>query len=194
MNGRTLRSVTSLAFATACFALIAAAYLRGNYLLGFAYGGFYALITTALLVLLGQSFVYAEKPSLIRASFVVILLLAIGYAMAFPASIHPDNQIFIDMQATDRSARAELQSVFKTDPAFGKLSISTMHLKIINICISGSLPDRDDLARLRDRIAGECPTAKQCVLHWSVTLRDTRQKIDGTDRELFEAERQIEHY
>jgi hypothetical protein len=27
---------------------------------------------------------------------------------------------------------------------------------------------------------------KLCPLHWNVTLRDTKQKIDGLDRDLFD--------
>src|SRR4051812_44469664 len=105
--------------------------------------------------------------------FVAALALPIGYAMAFPASLNPDVQVFIDKQATDRTARAELAAVFGSDPAFGGLSVSSIHLKVVNVTVQGSLATRVDLDRLQSRIVAECPTLGGRFLHWDVLLRDS---------------------
>ena len=105
--------------------------------------------------------------------------------MAFPATVNSDIHHFIDKQATDRAARTELKQVFKSDPGFAELSISTRHVKVVNVFISGSLPSHIDLKRLRDRITEECQALRLCPLHWDLKLRDTNEQIRGLDRALF---------
>jgi hypothetical protein len=76
--------------------------------------------------------------------------------------------------------------VFASDSAFRDLSVSTVHLKPVNVTIRGTLTTRSDLDQLRARIIAECPalTRGGCVLHWDVTLRDPAQRITGLDSEL----------
>jgi len=188
MNRKATRLVARLLFATFGVVLIAIAFQRGNYLLGVWCGVAYVAIAVGLLGLLAGSFMLTAEPSLVRTAFVCALSLPVGFAMAYPASINSDVQVFIDKQATDRAARRELAAVFASDPACGDLSVSTTHLKVVNVTIHGSLHDRSDLDRLRDRIASQCHVVKDCPLHWDVLLRKTAQRIDGLDSELFDAD------
>ncbi len=185
MNKQVTPSVARLIVVMVGITLAVIAYLRGNYLLGFNYGLAYAFIAVGLVWMSMGSFAFAKKPSWVRAVAIGVLSIPIGYVMAFPASINRDIQVFIDKQADDRTARAELRNVFASDAAFANLSISTVHLKVVNVTISGSFPDRAALDRLRNRIATECPTAQRCPLHWKITLRATHESMVGLDGELF---------
>jgi hypothetical protein len=109
--------------------------------------------------------------------------------MAWPASVNPDVQQFIDLHATDRSSRAELAAVFGSDPAFHDLSTSSVQLKVINVTVQGSLGTHSDFDRLRSRIASECPALGMCNLHWEIALRDCGQRVDGLDRDLLQADK-----
>jgi hypothetical protein len=179
------RLVARLALVTLSTVLVASAFLRGSYLLGFGCGMIYVAITVGLLWLLARSVVLTERPSLVRAAAITALSLPVAFAMAYPASINPDVQHFINKHATDRAARKELIALFASDPAYSELSISTAHLKVVNITIRGSLNDWSDLYRLRTRIAGECRVLNHCPLHWDVTLREPAQRIEGLDSELW---------
>jgi hypothetical protein len=83
----------------------------------------------------------------------------------------------------------ELLAIFQSDPAFAHIAISTMHRKGVGMTLSGSLPRHADYERLRDRIRNECPAVAHCALHWDVIIRDSNEKIDGYDRDLFAAKR-----
>jgi hypothetical protein len=161
-------------FGTAGAIICVAAYLRGNYLLGAGVGLVYVLITLGLLYLAARARTPAGRWSAPEASLVAALAILLGYVMAFPASLSPDLQHFIDKQAADRAARAELAAVFASDPAFKGLWVSSVHLKVINLTIHGPLPGWADLGRLQSRVAEECPTAGECVLQWEVTLPGKR--------------------
>jgi hypothetical protein len=186
MEGIASRPIARLLFAATAVGAVVAAFLRGNYLLGVGCGVVYAAIAIALVWLLARSRTTAGRVSVPRATLVALFALPVGYAMAFPASINPDVQVFIDKQATDRRARAELAIVFASDPAYSGLSVSSVHLKVVNLTIQGSLSTRADLDRLRSRIGGECPALGECFLHWDVTLRDTGRRVDGLDRDVFQ--------
>jgi hypothetical protein len=184
------RPVERILFAVAGGALCAVAYARGNYLLGPRCGVTYAAVALGLLWLLAGSRTPAGKLSLVRIAWVTARALPAAFVMAWPASINPDVQHFINKWAVDRAARAELATVFASDPAYRDLSVSTVHLKVVNVTVRGSLDTRRDLDRLRAQIIRDCPTVDRCVLHWDVTLRDSGERIDETDRELFGDRRQ----
>ena len=139
MHRNTMQSTSKLTVATVGIALTIA-FLRGSFLLDFACGVGYCLITIGLFLLFVRSLTFEKKRSPMRALAVVILSVPIVYIMAFPGWINPEVQIFIDDQLTDRNARAELNSVFTTDPAFDELSFSIKHFKVVHVTISGSLP------------------------------------------------------
>jgi hypothetical protein len=178
-----------LVYVTFGVVLSAIAFLRGNYLFGPGCGVAYVAITAGVLWIFARSFTRTEKPSLVRAAVVAALSVPVGFAMGYPASINDDVQIVIDEQATDRAVRAELAAVFASDPAFGDLSTSTAHLKVVNVTIHGTLSSRADLSRLRDRIKNDCHAVKLFPLHWGVILRKSAQRIDGLDSDLFGADR-----
>jgi hypothetical protein len=179
--------VARILFAAVGGTLSAVAYVRGTYLLGPGWGLLYVAATLALLRLFVLSRRPARIPSPVRVAAVTALALALGIAMAWPTSINPDVQHFIDKQARDRAARVELDAVFTADPAYRDLWVSTVHLKVVNVTVRGSLGSRSDLDQLRARIIRECPAVVGggCVLHWDVTLRDAAQRLDGLDTKLF---------
>ena len=121
-----------------------------------------------------------------RAGFVIAFAVPVGCAMAFPSSINSDVQVFIDMQASDRRARAELGEVFASDPVYHDLSVSSVHQKVVCITVRGSLNTRADLDRLRSRLTQRCPALRECFLRWDVSLRDTRERVSGLDQYLFQ--------
>lgn len=187
-----MRPNKHIPYASYCLALVAiavvvCAFLRGNYLLGRMGGITYALVVGGLAVLFAQAFRRTGKVARIQMIAYAILAAPIGYVLAFPASINPDVQHFIDDQATDRKVRAELKCVFNADPAFDDLSVSTAHAKVVNVTIHGAVPTRNDLQRLRTQIAHKCPALNLCALHWNVRQRDTNEYLIGLDRDLFPA-------
>ncbi len=186
MSGVVSRPIMRLLFVAVAIVVVVGAYLRGEYLLGVGCGIAYAAITLALVWLVSQARTPAGRVSVIRVLFMMLFVLPVGYAMAFPASLNSDVQVFINKQATERRARAELAAVFASDPAYRDLSVSSVHLKVVNLTIRGSLGARADLERLRSRITAECPALVECFLHWEVTLRDTGQRVDGLDRDVFQ--------
>ncbi len=168
--------------------MVVAAFLRGNYLFGPGCGVVYSVISLALLGFLSRSRVLSGRLSATRTVLVTLVAISVGYVMAFPASLNPDVQVFIDKQATDRRTRAELAAVFASDPAYHELSVSSVQLKVVNITVSGPLGSRFDLERLRPRLAGECPAMGECLLHWDVVLLDTGERVSGLDRDLYAGE------
>jgi hypothetical protein len=94
-------------------------------------------------------------------------------------------QVFINKQAEDRAARSELANVFASDAAFQNLSVSTVHLKVVNVTITGPLPRRGDLDRLRERIFRNCPAVHSRTLHWEIRIESSGERVDGLDSDLF---------
>ena len=186
MRLQATRAIARLVFAALSVVLIAVAFLRGNYLLGADFGVAFAGIAAFFLWLFGRFLVMTEEPSLLGAALVVVVSIPVGYVMTYPATINPDVQHFINKQADDRTARAELRAVFASDRAFRRLWISTVHVKVVNVTIHGSLNDRSELDRLRERIAAQCDVGKRCPLHWDVVPRESGERIKGLDHELFD--------
>lgn len=185
MSGVAFRRVSRICFAAVVVAVAAAAFVRGNYLLGPATGIAYAVITLALCWLVSRARTRSGVISTPQMTLAVAIALPVGYGMAFPASINRDVQYFIDRQATDRRVRSELAAVLSSDSAYNDLAVSSLQSKCVLITISGALPSRAALVRLRSRIIDECPAIGQCLLRWEVTLQDTGLRIDGADSDLF---------
>jgi len=175
------RRVAHLFLITAYVAVIGVAFFRGNQLLGLDWGIVYAVIAFALLGLLTCSRTPAGDLSLGKVVFVVALALPVAYAMTFPASINPSVQVFIDKQANDRRIRADLAAVIGSDPAFDGLTVSSVHLKVVNVTVRGTLSTLSDFDRLRARITRECPALNDggLLLHWDVIVQDSGQRISG---------------
>ncbi|HEY1189355.1 MAG TPA: hypothetical protein VGE74_17005 [Gemmata sp.] len=186
MKGLAARPIARLLLAAVVIAAVVAAFLRGHHLLGVGCGVGYAATSVALAGLAARSRTPTGRVSAARVVFLALFALPVGYAMAFPASLNPDVQVFIDKQATDRRAREELAAVFGPAPVYRDLSVSSAHLKVVNITVAGSVGTRADLERLRSRIVAECPALRMCFLHWDVSLRDTGGRVSGPDRDLFQ--------
>lgn len=178
---RRVRVAALLTFSTV---LTTTAFLRGNYLLGVAGGLTYAVVTACLVWLFARYLTHAGRPSPLRVIALFALSLPLILVLAYPTSVSPDLQHFIDKQATDRAARRELAVVFSSDPSYGDLSVSTTHLKVVNVAIRGTLASRTDLSQLRGLIATECPSLEQCVLRWDVRLLQSGERLDALDRDI----------
>ena len=146
----------------------------------------YATVTIALFWLLALSRSSVGSMSITRVVFLELFALPVGYAMAFPAAINPDVQVFIDKQSIDRRVRAELAQLFVSDLAYRALTFTSFHGKDGTITVRGSVSTRATLIRLRCQIAMECPARSECALYWNVSIQNTGQQIDGSDRKLFQ--------
>lgn len=166
-------------------ALCAVAFLRGNFLLGLEFGIAYVFVAIVLASFVSSTLFPNGRRSFVQVTVAIALSLAVGLLMAFPAWMSPDLQHFIDKEAVDRNARTELGAVFAADSAYRDLSVSSVHLKAVNLTVRGLLGTRADLDRLRGRINRECPAVTQCVLHWDVTVGKPAARINGLDSELF---------
>jgi hypothetical protein len=160
--------------------LAAIAFARGNYLLGFGYGMGYAFIAAAI----AYAFCRPHANTTSRRCVLALLAIPLGYVLAFPASINPELQYFIDDQKIARSVRSELNAVFASDSRFANLAVSTRQLKCVNVTISGSLNNRNELPPLRGRIYDECQHIQKCILHWQITDRQTGSRIGQLDSTL----------
>jgi len=172
-----------------CSSLVAVAFARGNYLLGFNCGIGYAIVAGVMLRLICRRDSRPSRIAIWRRSVLAVLTIPLAYVLAFPASINPDIQYFIEDQKTDRSVRSELYAVLSSDASFAGLAVSTTRLKVVNVTITGSVNNKNDMQRLRYRIFDECDHLSKCVLHWHVTDRDTGAIVEGVDSELFGKDR-----
>lgn len=161
---------------------VLAAYSRGNFLLGRGTGIVYAFVATLIVVLFIRAL--AQSPvSKLRLVCLILFALVVSIAFAFPALLNSDIQHFINKQTADRTARAELSRVFGADAAFRDLSVSTIHLKAVNVTIHGEVPMKTDLDRLRSQVLDHCSFVDKCGLNWRIRVRDESQTYTGQDRE-----------
>ncbi len=73
----------------------------------------------------------------------------------------------------------------KSDIAVENLSVSTVHLKIVNATISGTIPSGHDLQRLKSRIKNECPALNLGSPLWNVRVRRAKGVVEDFDEQLF---------
>lgn len=165
---------------------LATAFLRGNYLLGHVCGTFYAVVVAALFWLLlkgQQSHSWSAKLQMqLRRGFAAIVV----FVMVFPTLISPRLEFEIDELHLVRAIQSEFKQVSTTEAGFSKLAISTKRSKGLNITISGTMSSRQQLDRLRSRIAHDCPKIEQCPIHWQIRFENPGEEdIDVSDWELF---------
>ena len=164
-------SLLSLLIGMAFVALVLAAYSRGIYLLGTNAGIAYAAVALMIFGLFASAIKETPVPKY-RLLLLTLFSIPVCFAFAFPTYINSDVQIFVDKQTEDRVARKELQVVFAEDPAFSDLSISTTHLKIVNVEIYGTVPNKTDLDRVQRRVFERCGFVEHCFVHWRIRVRN----------------------
>lgn len=185
MSGQPSPRSRTVRWSVLAITAIVVAFLRGNHLFGVTVGVVYAAVAAGLLWLLARALRSTGSVSAWRVRLVTLFALPVAFAMAFPASINERVQFVIDDQATDRQVRSELAEVFASDPAYSDLSVSSEHKKVIRITVHGTLGTRADLERLRPLATKACSIDLRCDLVWDVFLRDTGERIDGSNQELF---------
>ena len=177
-------SLSSLLIAMTFIAVVIAAFSRGNYLLGTGVGIIYAVVATMVLMMIAREFRETPLPKL-RLVFLVLIAIPVCLAFAFPAYINSDIQIFVDKQADDRDARNELHAIFATDPGFSDLSISTTHLKIVNVEIYGTVPSKNDLDRIKKLVFERCTFTERCFLHWRLRVQNDSTTYVAQNDDVF---------
>lgn len=155
----------------AFIAFLLAAFSRGNDLLGASADITYAVVALMIAALFARALRVTPVPRF-RIAFLILFSIPVCVAFAFPTYINSDVQIFVDKQAEDRAARSELASVFAEDPAFSDLSISTTHLKIVNVEIYGTVPAKADRDSLQQLVFERCGFVENCFVHWRIRVRD----------------------
>ena len=164
-------SLLSVLLGMAFIAFVLAAFSRGNYLLGTSAGITYAVVALMIIAMFARAI--RETPvRKLRLAFLILFSIPVCLAFAFPAYINSDVQIFVDKQTEGRVARNELHAVFAEDPAFSDLSISTAHLKIVNVEIFGTVPNRMDRDRLQQLVFDRCGFVEHCFVHWRIRVRN----------------------
>lgn len=174
-------SLSSLLIGMAFIAFVLAAFLRGNYLLGTGAAITYALVALMLIALFARAIRETPVPK-IRLVFLILFSIPVCVAFAFPTYFNSNVQVFVDEQTEDRVARNELHAVFAEDPAFSDLSISTTHLKIVNVEISGTVRNKTDLDRLQQIVFERCRFIEHCFVHWRIRVRqDSKMYVARND-------------
>lgn len=166
-------TTASMLLAISAASLVLAGYSRGNYLFGQGGGILYAIVGSLIVLLYYRALSRTPVPK-VRVIALTLLAIPTSLAFTFPTYLNPVLQYGIDDHRIDRMARAELSKVFAEDPAFGNLSVSTKHLKIVNVEIRGTVPTDNDLDRLRTRVMEHCEFPKHCFIHWRVNVRSGR--------------------
>lgn len=152
---------------------ILAAYSRGAYLLDA--GALYAFVAMLVTLLFVRALSKTPTPRW-RFALLTVIAIPVSLAFAFPMYLNPGLQYFIEKEATDRVARAELATLLVDDPAFQELTVSTTQRKILCVEIDGAMPTREDLLRVRSRATTECESLRHCHVRWNVYV-DDEQKV-----------------
>ena len=170
---RVVRSCVAAGLAIAAFA-------RGKYLLGWDAGVVYAVVSIGFIVPLMRA-EQGPRPALWQRTFSVISAVVVGVVIFFPTLVISDVEIFVQKQATDRAVRADLQTLFTSNPQYSELSVTTQHLKTVVVMVFGTVENCD----LIDNLAGDLKTVSQrqalAVVQWEVTCRDTNATISSND-------------
>lgn len=153
--------------------------------MGAAVGVVYVLMAGTLLFLFGRTLEVSGRAQGTRLAVLALIAGPVVFGMAFPAKVHPGFRSVIDGRLIEQVVRAELVKVLNSDAAFRNLRVSTTRGKALNVTISGSVPTRDDLQRLRVQFTRERLLVNMHHLHWDVELRDTGEAVRGFDRDLY---------
>jgi hypothetical protein len=164
-------SLTAMLLAVALLAVIIAAFVRGNQLLGVGVGVIYAIVALMMALITIRALLQRPLPK-IRIAVHALFAIPVAFAFAFPASINPDVQIFVDKLALERTARSELAVVFNSDSAFASVYVSVVQFKCVNVNISGSVQTKRDLLRLQSRILENCQSIDRCCVNWRIYVAD----------------------
>jgi len=144
------------------------AYSRGHYLLGWQVGAFYSLFTFLLLTQGTRYFFQSPLPKL-RIAILAITCIPLACVMAFPSYFVPNAGYLINDHRTDQDGRTELAAVFASDPAFKQIQVTTFRTRIVGFKISGKIPTKNDLKRLRTLIH-DCENTN--YVSWNIYVID----------------------
>lgn len=128
-----------------------AAFTRGNYLLGQVAGIAYALVAFGISIFVTSELSQRSAATGHRTLCIAATVL-VSLALSFPAFISSDIQISLEKQAIDRATRADLNSLFASDPRYSDLSLKTRHLKLVVVTVSGVVENSNIIEPLANRL------------------------------------------
>lgn len=187
MHQRFQFSSSSLLAVMLSMAFVLAAYERGEHLLGRGIGLMYALVAVLISVLFARLLPRHPRP---KKQFMLLVLFTIlvSSALAYPTSVNPNIQHFVNRETAIRNAREELDRLFTEEVAYRELGYSIPHRKMMNIQIYGSVPCESDLVRLRSTLLNQGRFVDQGAVHchWRIHVLETSLTYIGSDdNELF---------
>ncbi len=174
-------SLLSQLLGLASIAFVISAFSRGNYLINTGVGTTYAVVALLIVVLIASAIRETPFPKL-RLTFFVLFSILVCLAFAFPMYISFDLRSLVETKSKARDARNQLHAVFSEDSAFANLSFSTTHRKIVYVEISGTVPNRADLDRVKQTVYERCDFVEHCFVKWRIRVRsDLRMYIAKND-------------
>lgn len=157
-----------------------AAFARGNYLLGQVAGISYTLVAFAIAIFVASELSRTAEPKGHRTLCIAAAVL-VSLALSFPAFISSDIQISLEKQAIDRAVRADLNSLFASDPQYSDLSLKTRHLKLVVVTVSGVVENTNIIETLANRLKVVSVQHPMVIVEWELTCRDTSITIHSFD-------------
>lgn len=157
-----------------------AAFARGNYLLGQVAGIAYALVAFAIAIFVTSELSQRAEAKRHR-TFCIAAMVLVSLALSFPAFISSDIQLSLEKQAIDRATRADLKSLFASDPEYSDLSLKTRHLKLVVVTVSGVVENSNIIEPLANRLKAVSVQHPMVMIEWELTCRDTGSTIHSFD-------------
>jgi hypothetical protein len=154
--------------------LVAGAFARGSYLLGFPVGIAYLVVAAGLVYLV-------QRPSskmVVRKSRWT-LVVALAAAMMFPTFVSSDVKFSVEQRAAERYMRAEVRAILKSDPRFAELRVTSDRSKVVMVTVSGSTRSKAVFDVLDNRLRSIRPHYSPSILIWRVTDRATGMSLEG---------------
>lgn len=163
-------------------AVVCAVFFRGNYLLGASTGITFAIISFGIAAI-GYRNLIAMRPSRIVVVFYSLFAISCFIVMFTPSSFSPTLQHFINKQAADRTARAEIAALIRGDAEYRDIRIEVQQLKAVFVSIKGTVPHRGAVDRLIADLS-QLDFTRYCSLHGLITIRDTGEVREFTNGDL----------
>ena len=162
----------SVSWAVVFAAAVAAAGVRGYYLLGTTAAVVFGLIAAATLFVVWRVFVTASRFRRFQQTVSVLFAASVFSILAFPACFSPDLHYFIEDHRIERLTQRQLETVFGSSPKFAALRFSCRFTKCIVVDVDGTIDSQADLRELRQTIFDNCPHVSSRWLFWNLTVKE----------------------
>lgn len=186
INAQDRRKLAAVASATIVGTFVAAAYLRGSFLLGVFTGAIYAAVALAIsvLVIRAISNLPASKYHLV---LVLLFAIPVSMAFAFPHVINPELQGFVHDHAVERLASTELDDLSRSD-LFRNVDYNVFRSKVVVVSIKGEVASQQDLDLLRKQVLDDCSFSNDSWIRWEVFVIENATLYTGSNDDELDAE------